>query len=140
MPKLISRLILGLALASLVGSAQFVAPGRVNRLLTVVTSGTPVEVTTNRNLIADRLLIQAPLGATVGVGYICVVPVGTTPHSKCSTAGELGGEIAAATSTAPGGSYSDTSPTTQTPGIQMATIWLDSDTSGTPYIISYNVR
>lgn len=136
--KAIVRLSILLGMLGLTGTAQYVPPGRVNKVITI-TSGTPVQVTTNIQVIADRLLIQMLKGGS-GLGYICVVAVNVTPSSKCSGSGQLGAQLAPASSTAPGGSYSDTNPTSQTPGINLSTIWVDGDTTSDQVLVSYNVR
>ncbi len=134
--KKLSRVILATLLLVAMLPAQFVAPGRKNFKLTV-NSGVPVQVSSTP-LTVDRYVIQMAKGGT-GVGYICIVPVGTTPASKCSTAGQLAGQLAAATSTAPGGSWTDF---VAVPGgsIDLRTVWVDGDTSSDVMTVSANVK
>lgn len=118
---------------------SFAAPGRQNILVTVTTAGTPVRVTSAANLIVDRFIIQAAAGASVGLGYVCSTN-GATPSSYCGGSGQLAAELAPATATAPGSSYSDTTSPQGTAGIPMNQYYIDCATSGAQFIVSFNVR
>lgn len=107
-------------------------PGVFNTLITA-TSGTPIRVTTS-HIVVDSLMIQAAATSTPGLVYICVFA--TTPSAACSGTGQLGGELAAATSTAPGSAYSYPMPT---PGLDLSLFWIDSS-ANSPVIVSYHVK
>lgn len=92
-----------LALVCLLFLPIHAAP-RINKIITLI-SGTPVQVSAT-SILADRLLIQAAAGGT-HIVYVCIVGPGVTPASNCGTAGQLAAQLAPATATAPGGSYSD---------------------------------
>jgi hypothetical protein len=125
-------------LALVVDAQTIVAPGRVNTVITI-TSGTPIQVTTNKTVTADRLLIQSLTGGS-GIVQICIVKPGVTPSAKGGGSGQLAAQLAPASSTAPGGSYSDVSPASQTAGILLNTIFIDGTHSGDTVVVSYNVR
>ncbi len=121
---------------------------RVNLLLTV-TAGTPQQISSLLNFntklkhgapcFASRVFIQMVIGGT-GVGYVMDgIPEGTTP--AYNTAGDLTAELAAATSTAPGGSYSDfTNGNNDGPGIDLAALWVDGSHTGDTIIVSAWIR
>ena len=133
--KTISKLLLAALFVGLL-PGQFTAPGRKNFTKTI-TSGTPIQVSTTP-LTVDRYIIQMAIGGT-GYGLICIVPVGTTPAASCGTAGQLSGQLAPASTTAPGGSWSDS---VATPGgsINLQTVWIDGSHSGDVVTISANVK
>jgi hypothetical protein len=134
-------LVLTLALCLCLGErkvqGQFVPPGRKNFLITI-TSGTPIQVSATAITI-DRILVQMAKGGS-GLGYICTTAVGTTPSSKCSGSGQLAAQLAPASSIAPGGSYSDTTPASGTAGMNAQVYWIDGDVNGDVVIVSMNVR
>ncbi len=112
------------------------ADPRINQILTIA-SGTPIHLSAF-HFYVSRILIQAAESASGGIIQICTgIPIETTPAANCGTAGQLGGQLAAATSTAPGGSYSDTSDNHQGKGIDLATIWIDGAHTGDTVIVSY---
>lgn len=112
---------------------------RINQTLTI-TAGTPIQLATKYTPI-NRLLIQALTGGTGLVyvmdmsGYLSTV----TPNP--ATSGHLTAQLAPATSTAPGGSYSDA--TDATPGsgpIDLSRIYIDGAHSGDTVVVSYDLR
>lgn len=139
-----------LILLSLFAASLF-AQNRYNLLITV-TAGTPIQVTAglacpNCPLLVDRTLIQMVHGGT-GIGYVMdlsqyfisgSLPASVTPNH--ATAGQLTAELAPASATAPGGSYSDS--VTGSPGggaIDLSHIWLDGSHTGDTIIVTYKLR
>ena len=132
--KILSLLMLGMVACVVSLPGQFVAPGIYNTTL-VVTSGTPIRVTTNHILITT-LSVQMQHGASVGLGYVCIFK--TTPASKCSGTGQLAFELTAATASAPGAQLGY--PVSTVTPFDLSTVWIDGDTSGAGVIVSYNVK
>lgn len=122
-----------LALCAAMLSGQFGQPTGVFNKSITITSGTPIRITTS-HIVVDSLLIQAAHSATFGIVYICAFA--TTPASKCSGTGQLGGELAPASATAPGSAYSYPMPT---PGLDLSLFWVDGD-ANSPVIVSYHVK
>ncbi len=120
---------------------------RLNTTITL-TPGTPIQISAQFNantqamkgtpLIASRILIQMAIGGT-GVGYVMAgIAEGVTPNH--STSGDLSGQLAAATSTAPGGTYSDfASDRAGSEDIDLATIWIDGSAAD-PVIVTFERR
>lgn len=109
-----------------------------NILVTVATAGTPVRVTT-LHIMVSSYMIQPVVGTTVGLGYLCIgIQNGTVPAAACAATAngsyELGGQLAAATSTVPGPVYNFYVPP---PGVDLGTIWIDVAVSGTSELVSY---
>lgn len=120
-------------------------------------TATPTQVSTlaafnadlTKPLIADRLLIQMKAGATVGLGYVIDGVYFSTQTTNDNTpptnpvvptrAGSNPIEMAAATSTAPGGSYSDTAYFKDGSGIDLRRFWVDAD-AGVVMTISVDLR
>jgi hypothetical protein len=119
--------------------AQFGQPaGQYQALVTVSSAGTPVQVSTLHVVVAS-LMAQPVVGSSVGLVYICTgIRSGTTPTADCAATAngsyELGAQLAAATSTTPGPTYSFYVPA---PGIDLSTIWVDAQTSGTEVLFSW---
>ena len=134
--KTISKLLLAASVFVALLPGQFVPPGRKNFTKTI-TSGTPIQVSATP-LTVDRYIIQMAIGGT-GYGLICIVPVGTTPAASCATAGQLSGQLAPASATAPGGSWSD-AVANQGGSINLQTVWIDGSVSGDKVTISANVK
>ncbi len=111
------------------------ADPRINLKITI-TSGTPIQLSAF-HLYASEILIQNKSGGT-GIIQICAgIPLGTTPAAHCGTAGQLTAELAPASSTAPGGSYSDSVTIKSGTGIDLSGIWLDGGTSGDIATVSF---
>ncbi len=115
---------------------------RVNQLLSVV-AATPINIATGTStapaassppMYASRLFIQAVHGGTGLVYVMDGIQVGKTPAT--STAGHLTAELAPATSTAPGGAYSDADPSG---GIDLRKIWIDGGHTADTVIVSYDL-
>lgn len=122
-----------LALLALI-SVGLTADPRINQLVTIA-AGTPVHLSAI-HLYVSEILIQAAAGGT-GLIQICIVPYGTTPAGHCATAGQLAAQLAPATSTAPGGSYSDSVGLKSGTGIDASTIWIDGTASSDTAVVSY---
>lgn len=133
------RILIVLAAAALIfAPTGGIAAARVNKEFTIV-AGTPrnvaTEVTTavitDIPYLVTRIFIQMKTAGT-GLGYVMAdVPrgtVGSQSNTKHKTA-----ELAPATATAPGASYSDTDPG----GIDISLMWIDGSVSGDKVIISY---
>lgn len=110
-------------------------PQGIGNIELTITSGTPTQVTT-KHILVSNLSIQNTHSATNGITYVCGGQH-SAPSSKCSGTNQLSFELLAATSTAPGGQLGYPVPTKQ--GIDLSTIWIDGDTTGTPVTVSYNV-
>jgi hypothetical protein len=111
------------------------ADPRINLKITI-TSGTPIQLSAI-HLYASEILIQAAAGGT-GLIQVCAgIPVGTTPAANCGTAGQLSAQLAPATSTAPGGSYSDQVTSKSGTGIDLETIYVDGSHSGDVVLVSF---
>jgi hypothetical protein len=119
-----------LAFALLLGPLRLQA-ARFSITLTVV-SGTPIHLAPdNQPLIVSRIIIQMKHGGT-GMGQIMLgVPKGTTPATSSWPVIEL----APATATAPGQSFSD-----EGPNINLAEIWCDGSHSGDLITVSYDTN
>lgn len=104
---------------------------RTNQTITV-TSGTPIRLSSTHVYVRE-IFIQMAIGGT-SAGYVMIV-AGHTPSK--STAGDVTAQLAPATSTAPGGAYSDSS---QQADIDLYNIWVDGDHSGDTIIVSYDTR
>lgn len=119
---------------------------RVNHTYTV-TSGTPINMATGTSgapssgdfqpVYASRVFIQMLHGGT-GLGYVMDgIPPGTTPAA--GTNGHLTAELAAASLTAPGGSYSDADPNVAG-GIDIRRLWIDGSHSGDTVMVSMDLK
>lgn len=103
---------------------------RYNRTITI-TAGTPIQISTTARL-ARAIFIQMAIG---GSGYGAVmagITNGRTPSKTAST--DLTAQLAPATATIPGSSYSDANPL----GIDISTIWVDGSNSGDTVIVSFD--
>jgi hypothetical protein len=104
---------------------------RTNQTITVA-SGTPARLSST-HLYVREVFIQMAIGGT-SAGYVMIVS-GHTPSK--TAAGDVTAQLAPATSTAPGGAYSDSSPQAD---IDLYNIWVDGDHTGDNIIISYDTR
>ena len=134
--RIICKLLLAASVFVALLPGQFVPPGRKNFKITI-TAGTPQRVSATP-LVVDRYIIQMAIGGT-GSGLICIVPVATTPAASCATAGQLSGQLAPASATAPGGSWSD-GVSNSGGSINLQTVWVDGSNSGDVVIVSANVK
>lgn len=116
-------------------------------LKVTITAGTPINLgklvnPNGENVFADRLFIQMAKAGT-GLGEVIdmdAFPIGTAPAAHGATAGQLTAQLAPATATAPGGSYSDTMSPKDGTGINLATMWLDGSVNGDVVNVSFNRR
>lgn len=112
-----------------------------NGSIITITAGTAIRLTSVRTM-ASSMLIQNIHGATVGITYVLYAPNGVT----CANAGAgttFVAELAAATSTAPGGAFtfpSNNTSTTDAGGFNVANWCLDGGTNGTQVAVSYDQR
>lgn len=109
---------------------------RVNKAITVV-AGTPIQISTLK-VYASRVFIQMKTGGT-GNGQVMDGQV-TQPTGHGATAGQLTAEIAAASASAPGGSYADRAYEKDGTGIDLSQLWVDGDHSGDIMTVSYDQR
>lgn len=132
--KAFRKFAIGLLLCAVL-SAPVQSDPRINKSITV-TAGTPIQVSSTK-ILAAEVFIQMATGGT-GVGYICAgIPSGTTPSASCGGAGQLTAQLAPASATAPGGSYSDSISLTVGAGIDISTIWVDGGHSGDVILVSF---
>lgn len=112
---------------------------RINRTITI-TSGTPIQLATVPTY-ANRVFIQMLSGGT-GIGYVMDMSnylTSVTPNH--STSGHLTAQLQPASSTAPGGSYSDAADSAPGSGpIDISRIYIDGSNSGDTVVISYDLR
>lgn len=113
---------------------------RINKAVTV-TAGTPVNIWTGTNsadtvpVMARSVFIQMKHAGT-GLGYVLAgISRNRTPSTSNSS--DLTAELAPATATAPGGSYSDDS---ELMGIDANSIWVDGSVTGDVIIISFDLK
>lgn len=112
----------------------------------VVTANSPINVATLLGLdaafpaYAARWLVQAQAAAGAGIIYVFdgFKPRGTAP----TTGTTADSQIAAATSTAPGGSYSDefTADADNQGDIDLSLCWIDGAHSGDPFSVTANMK
>lgn len=114
------------------------ATSRVNTTFSSITAGTPVQVTTQKGLIADEILIQPQPSGTVSLVYVMAGVYNRTP-SKSNSA-DLSATLCAATSTLPGCTWSDGSTNQNATGIDPSSVWIDVGTTNTPVTVSYQPR
>ncbi len=134
-------LLIALLLPASIGRAG----ARFNQRITV-SAGTPVNVATGTSTAPDttdkrraaKILIQPIHGATVGIVYVMSgIQIGVTPAS--TNASDLTAELAAATSTAPGATYSDYDFSPSGGGILLSSFWIDGGTTGTVVLVTYEL-
>jgi hypothetical protein len=87
--------------------------------------------------LGDRLFIQMKTNGS-GLGYVLYSDSGAIPPSKANDA-DVVAELALATSTAPGGAYSDAQPGGGN-FMDMSAYWVDGAVNGDKIRASYNVR
>lgn len=111
---------------------------RINQTFTI-TAGTPICVGTGTTtsqrapIYAARVFVQMQTGGT-GVGYVMDgINYPRVPSHSNST--DLTATLAAASSSAPGGSYSDTSEPNKT--MDVTRLWLDGSHTGDTITVSY---
>ena len=115
---------------------------RLNTTITI-TAGTPINVATaliaqNKGVpvkSGNRIFVQMDIGGTGYGSVLSGVPVLDTPSS--TNAAHLTARLAAATSTAPGGSYGDVNPQAD---IDLTKFWIDGSHTGDPVIVSVETR
>ena len=110
---------------------------RVTKTFTV-TAGTPVQVVSQQPTVADEVIIQPVAGATVGLVYVMAGVYNHTPSVSSGT--DVTAQLCAATSTAPGCTYTDGTLGQPSTGIDVGSIWLDVATTGTKVSVSYQPR
>lgn len=88
--------------------------------------------------VVRRLFIQMLHGGT-GLGYVTKGSIGRAPSAKGATSGDLMAELAAATATAPGGSYSDPENGIDRGNIEIQHVWIDGD-SADKVLVSYDLE
>ncbi len=107
-------------------------PAARQGIILTVTAGTPIQLAT-QTVMVRRIFIQMQAASSGGLGYVMVgVPVGTTPVANTTPTAQL----AAASSTSPGGSYSDGSSTANY-DIDLQKIWIDGAHTGDTILVSY---
>jgi hypothetical protein len=121
--------------------------GPRKNLLVTIAAGTPVQVSTLANsgcpangaCMVNRIFIQALLGGS-GVVYVMDMSsyIANTVPSH-STAGNLTAQLAAATASAPGGSYSDTADS-GSGAIDISAIWIDGSNTSDTVVVSFDRR
>jgi hypothetical protein len=139
-----------LFLLSILLAVSISAAPRKNKLVTIA-SGTPVQLsalansgcstTVNQACYVDKLFIQPAIGGS-GVVYVMDMSAfiaGTVP--SYSTADDVTAQLCAATSTAPGCNYLDTSlPAPASGGIDITRIWIDGSNTGDTVVVSFVLR
>jgi hypothetical protein len=126
MRRILLTAVLLLALSSVSTGARF------GRIITV-TAGTPIRLATVRT-IAARIMIQMLSGGT-GRGYAMDgVPEGTTPVALTWPTVQM----APATATAPGGTYTDTDSVGSS--IDLSRIWVDGSQTGDTMVVTYYTK
>jgi hypothetical protein len=115
---------------------------RVNKTFTVganeinVATGLTTAAARENSMPAKRVFIQMLMGGS-GLGYVMDgIPWGTVADSTVD--GHVTAQLAVATATAPGGSYTDRS---QTPGadIDLSKLWVHGANSGDKIKVSYDL-
>ncbi len=134
------------ALAALLVACVLLAAPRANYTYTG-TAGSPINLETGTTsapasgsapVYVKRIFVQMASNGnlTYGMGYVLAgVTRGRTPAT--SNAYDVTAQLAAATSTAPGGSYSDAD---NDAGIDIGTVWIDFAVTGNPVIVSYEFK
>lgn len=114
---------------------------RINRIITL--NGSPQLVGSffnaqpNAPFYADRVFIQMLTGG-VNLGYVMDgIPYGTSP--TVSTVTQLTAQLAAASASAPGGSYSDTAYVNNGGGIDLNQMWVQG-TNNETLVVSANLH
>ena len=101
-----------------------------------VTAGTPIRLVNTRTMVSSLLIQMKHGGSGLGLVY------NADPAIACS-AGTLVAELAPATATSPGGSYtfpSNGSATTESSGFDINYVCVDGSNSGDVLVTSWNVR
>ena len=130
---LFSVLLLTLSLVHPAWAQPFGPNGRQNHSITI-TAGTPIQLSTVAGTYAQEVFIQQAIGDT-GTIYVMDMtgfPPKTTPSH--STSADLTAQLAGATSTAPGQSYSDSCPTKC---IDVSRVWIDGSVNSDVAIASW---
>lgn len=115
------------------------AAGRRNITFTI-TSGTPIQIWTQSSpFFVNELIIQPQLGSSTGVIYVMAgIGNGRTPaHTNSS---DLTATLCAATSTAPGCTYSDGTLATPNSAVDLSGIFLDGAHTGDTVTVSFDTR
>lgn len=115
------------------------AAGRINITFTIA-AGTPVQIWTQSSpYLVNELLIQPQPGSSAGVIYVMAgIGNGRTPaHTNSS---DLTATLCAATSTAPGCTYSDGTLATPNSAVDISGIFLDGAHTGDTVTVSFDTR
>ena len=126
------RLFAALAVAILLANPPF-GLARTNKTLTI-TAGTPIQLSATQ-VFAREIFIQMQSGGS-GIGYVMDMngyPAGTTPSH--STSGNLTAQLSNATSTNPGGAYSDNCAARC---IDISKVWIDGSNNGDTVTVSWD--
>ena len=113
---------------------------RINRQVTV-SAGTPVNIWTGTGTadtvpaMARAVLIQMKHGGT-GIGYV-MAGISRNRTPSASNSSDLTAELAPASATAPGGSYSDES---EQMGIDVNSIWVDGSVTSDVIVVSIDLK
>lgn len=113
---------------------------QAGRIITI-TAGTAIRLATTKTL-ASSMLIQALPGSSTGLIYV----LNSNPQATCANAGAgttLVAELAAATTTAPGGAFtfpSNGSSATQASGFDVQFWCIDGSHTGDTVAVSWDVR
>lgn len=129
----LSILLLTLSLVHPAWAQPFSPNGRQNHSI-IITAGTPIQLTTVAGTYAQEVFIQQAFGdsGTIYVMDMTGFPPKTTPSHTNSL--DLTAQLAGATSTAPGQSYSDSCPTKC---IDASRIWVDGASNSDVVIASW---
>jgi hypothetical protein len=101
---------------------------RVNQIITI--GSAPIQLSAN-SLLVNMILIQMQHGGS-GLGYVMDgIPITITAPLP-TTAGQLTAELAPATSTAPGGGYSNTGRS------DLQKTWVHGSNAGDTVIVTYD--
>lgn len=124
---------------------------RVNKTITI-TAGTPVNIFTGgaaadpdytdpRGHLASRVFIQMLHGAgdTFGLGYV-MAGITRARVPAIANAGDVTAELAPASTTSPGGDYSDRDDANPMGGIDVNEIWVDGTNTGDTVKVSYDLK
>lgn len=114
------------------------ADPRNNRTITVA-AGTPVRISSSR-LLVRKVFIQMLTvpGGSAGLGYVMAgIQGGRTPSASASS--DLTAQLCAASTTAPGCSYSDQDMVGTAP-IDLSQMWVDGAHTGDTIAVSWELR
>lgn len=101
--------------------------------------GTPIQISTQQ-IFVKRIIIQMGIQPSGGAQFGCImagIRSGYTP--SCSNSSDLTAQLAPASTTAPGGSYSDPNGAPggiSVPDIDLSSVWIDGGHAD-PVIVSW---